>query len=54
MDLIPNLSLSAIAYPSIHLFRSGHVTTQSRKISATDFLPNGSKLPTADSSAEFM
>jgi hypothetical protein len=32
--LIPNLSLSAIAYPSIHPFRSGHVITQSRKISA--------------------
>jgi hypothetical protein len=32
--LIPNLSLSAIAYPSICPFRSGHVITQSRKISA--------------------
>jgi hypothetical protein len=32
--LIPNLSLSAIAYPSIRPFRSGHVITQSRKISA--------------------
>jgi hypothetical protein len=53
MDSIPNLSLNAIAYPSIRLFRSGHVTTQSRKISATVFLPIGSKLPTADSSAEF-
>jgi hypothetical protein len=49
MDLIPNLSLSAIAYPSIRPFRSGHVTTQSRKISTTVFLPNGSELPTADS-----
>jgi hypothetical protein len=28
MDLIPNLSLSVIAYPSMHLFRSGHVITQ--------------------------
>jgi hypothetical protein len=54
MDSIPNLSLRAIAYPSIHPFRSGHVTTQSRKIRATVFLPNGSKLPTADSSAEFI
>jgi hypothetical protein len=53
MDLIPNLSLNAITYPSIRPFRSGHVTTQSRKISATVFLPNGSKLPTADSFAEF-
>jgi hypothetical protein len=33
-----NLSLSAIAYPSIRLFRSGHVITQSRKISANSFL----------------
>jgi hypothetical protein len=54
MDLIPNLSLNAIAYPSIRPFRSGHVTTQSRKISATVFLPSGSKLPTADFSAEFI
>jgi hypothetical protein len=38
MDLIPNLSLNAIAYPSIRPFRLGHVTTQSRKISATVFL----------------
>jgi hypothetical protein len=53
MDSIPNLSLRAIAYPSIHPFRSGHVTTQSRKISTTISLPNGSKLPTADASAEF-
>jgi hypothetical protein len=52
MDLIPNLSLNAITYPSIHPFRSGHVITQSRKISATVFLPNGSKLPTADSFAD--
>jgi hypothetical protein len=52
MDLIPNLSLNAIAYPSIRPFRSGHVTTQSRKISATVLLPNGSKLLTADSFAE--
>jgi hypothetical protein len=34
--LIPNLSLSAIAYPSIRPFRSGHVITQSRKISANN------------------
>jgi hypothetical protein len=54
MDSIPNLSLSAIAYPSIRLFCSGHVTTQSRKISATVSLLNGSELPTADSSAEFI
>jgi hypothetical protein len=53
MDLIPNLYLNAIAYPSIRPFRSGHVTMQSRKISATVFLPNRSKLPTADSFAEF-
>jgi hypothetical protein len=53
MDSMPNLSLNAIAYPSIRLFRSGHVTTQSRKISATVSLPNGSELPTADSFAEF-
>jgi hypothetical protein len=32
--LIPNLSLSANAYPSIRPFRSGHVITQSREISA--------------------
>jgi hypothetical protein len=54
MDLIPNLSLSAIAYPSIHPFRSGHVTTQSHKISTTVSLPNGRELPTADTSAEFI
>jgi hypothetical protein len=53
MDLIPNLYLNAITYPSIRPFRSGHVTMQSRKISATVFLPNGSKLPTTDSFAEF-
>jgi hypothetical protein len=52
MDLIRNLSLSAIAYSSIRLFRSGHVIMQSRKISATVSLPNESKLPTADSFAE--
>jgi hypothetical protein len=34
-------------------FRSGNVITQSRKISATVLLPNGNKLPTADSFAEF-
>jgi hypothetical protein len=32
--LIPNLSLSANAYPPIRPFRSGHVTTQSHEISA--------------------
>jgi hypothetical protein len=53
MDLMPNLSLNAIAYPSIRPFRSGHVTTQPRKISTTVFLPNGSTLPIADSFAEF-
>jgi hypothetical protein len=31
---MPNLSLSAIAYPSIRPLRSGHVITQSRIISA--------------------
>jgi hypothetical protein len=36
--LIPNLSLSAIAYPSIRPFRSGHVIAQSHKISANRFL----------------
>jgi hypothetical protein len=36
--LIPNLSLSAIAYPSIRPFRSGHVIMQSREISANSFL----------------
>jgi hypothetical protein len=46
------LSLSVIAYPSIHPFRSGHVITQSHKISATVSSPNGSKLPTAGSFAE--
>jgi hypothetical protein len=34
----PNLSLSAIAYLSIRHFCSGHVITQSRKISANSFL----------------
>jgi hypothetical protein len=46
MDLIPNLSLNAIAYPSIRPFRSGHVITQSRKISANSFLAE--RKPTAD------
>jgi hypothetical protein len=32
--LMPNLSLSAIAYPSIRPLRSGQVITQSHKISA--------------------
>jgi hypothetical protein len=31
MDLIPNLSLSLIAYPSIRPLRLSHVTAQSRK-----------------------
>jgi hypothetical protein len=44
--LIPNLSLSAIAYPSIRSFRLGHVTTQSCKISANSFLAE--QKPTAD------
>jgi hypothetical protein len=44
--LIPNLSLNAIAYPSIHSFRSSHVITQSRKISANSFLAE--RKPTAD------
>jgi hypothetical protein len=44
--LIPNLSLSAIAYPSIRPFRLGHVITQSRKISANSFLAE--RKPTAD------
>jgi hypothetical protein len=44
--LIPNLSLSAIAYPSIRPFRSGHVITQSHKISANKFLAE--RKPTAD------
>jgi hypothetical protein len=34
--LIPNLSPSANAYPSIRPFRSGHVPTQSREISANN------------------
>jgi hypothetical protein len=54
MDSIPNLSLNAIAYPSIRPFHSGHVTTQPRKVSTTVSLPNEGKLPTADSSAEFI
>jgi hypothetical protein len=44
--LIPNLSLSVIAYPSIRHFRSGHVITQSHKISANRFLAE--RKPTAD------
>jgi hypothetical protein len=44
--LIPNLSLSAIAYPSIRPFRSGHVIMQSREISANSFLAE--RKPTAD------
>jgi hypothetical protein len=52
MDLIPILSVNAIAYPSIRPFHSGHVTMQSRKISTTVSLPNRSELSTADSFAE--
>jgi hypothetical protein len=44
--LIPNLSLSAITYPSIRPFRSGHVITQSRKISANS--PSTERKQTAD------
>jgi hypothetical protein len=44
--LIPNLSLNAITYPSICPFRSGHVITQSHKISANSFLAE--RKPTAD------
>jgi hypothetical protein len=44
--LIPNLSLNEIAYPSIRPFRSGHVITQSRKISANSFLAE--RKPTVD------
>jgi hypothetical protein len=43
--LIPNLSLNVIAYPSIRPFLSGHVITQSRKISANSFLAE--RKPTA-------
>jgi hypothetical protein len=44
--LIPNLSPNANAYPSIHPFRSGHVITQSRKISANS--PLAERKQTAD------
>jgi hypothetical protein len=44
--LIPNLSLSANAYPSICPLRSGHITTQSRKISANS--PLAERKQTAD------
>jgi hypothetical protein len=37
MDLIPNLSLRAIAYLSIHLFRSGHIIPQNPTKSAQQF-----------------
>jgi hypothetical protein len=37
MDLIPNLSLSMIAYPSIHLFHSGHVIMQNPTKSVQQF-----------------
>jgi hypothetical protein len=44
--LIPNLSPSANAYPSIRPFRSGHVTTQFREISANS--PFAERKQTAD------
>jgi hypothetical protein len=44
--LIPNLSPSANAYPSIRPFRSGHVTTKSRKISVNS--PFAERKQTAD------
>jgi hypothetical protein len=44
--LIPNLSPSANAYPSIRPFRLGHVTTQSRKISVNN--PFAERKQTAD------
>jgi hypothetical protein len=44
--LIPNLSPNANAYPSIRPFRSGHVTTQSHKISANS--PFAERKQTAD------
>jgi hypothetical protein len=44
--LIPNLSPSANAYPSIRPFRSGHVTMQSREISANS--PFAERKQTAD------
>jgi hypothetical protein len=54
MDLLPNLSLSLIAYPSIHPSCLSHVTVQPREISSTVPLPNGSRQPTADLSAEYI
>jgi hypothetical protein len=44
--LIPNISLSVNAYPSIRPFRSGHAITQSRKISANS--PLAERKQTAD------
>jgi hypothetical protein len=44
--LIPNLSPSLNAYSSIRPFRSGHVTTQSREISANS--PFAERKQTAD------
>jgi hypothetical protein len=44
--LIPNLSRSVISYPSNRPFRSGHVITQSRKISADS--PPAERKQTAD------
>jgi hypothetical protein len=43
---LTNLSLSANGYPSIHPYRSGHVITQSRKISANS--PHAERKQTAD------
>jgi hypothetical protein len=54
MDLLPNLSLSLIAYPSIRPSFLSHVTFQSREISSTVPLPNESRQPTADLSAEYI
>jgi hypothetical protein len=44
--LIPNLPPSANAYPSIRPFSPGHVTTQSREISANS--PLAERKQTAD------
>jgi hypothetical protein len=44
--LIPNLSLCAIAYPSIRPFLPGHIITQSREIRANSFLAE--RKPTTD------
>jgi hypothetical protein len=54
MYSLPNLSLSLIAYSSIRPSGVSHVTIQSRKISSTVPLPNGSRQPTADLFAEYI